>query len=311
MTALVLGTMYFGTKTDERTSFQLLDRYVEAGGTVIDTANCYAFWSNPTGHGGQSEELIGRWLKLNPDLRNSLRIATKVGAEPLDSGGPDSGGTEGLSAATIVREARRSLERLGLDRIDLYWAHLEDRSVSQEETLGAFANLVDEGLVAAIGVSNHPVWRVEEARAISAANHWPSYSALQLSTSYVRPRPDAPVPGKDHRFGWVTDETIDYLDNHPDLELWAYSPLIGGSYNRPDRPFPEVYDHPGTTARLRVLKTVADELRVTPGQVVLAWLMPKIKPIIGASNLDQLNEALAAGEIELTDDQRSRLNAAH
>ncbi|WP_328992181.1 aldo/keto reductase [Kribbella sp. NBC_01245] len=306
MTALVLGTMYFGTKTDEKTSFQLLDRYVEAGGTVIDTANCYAFWSNPTGHGGQSEELIGRWLKLNPDLRNSLRIATKVGAEPVDGGG-----TEGLSAATIAREARRSLERLGIERIDLYWAHLEDRSVSQEEALGAFAELVDDGLVAAIGVSNHPVWRVEEARAISLANHWPSYSALQLSTSYVRPRPDAPVPGKDHRFGWVTDETIDYLDNHPDLELWAYSPLIGGSYNRPDRPFPEVYDHPGTTARLRVLKTVADELGVTPGQVVLAWLMPKIKPIIGASNLAQLNEALAAGDTKLTNDQRSRLNAAH
>lgn len=306
MTALVLGTMYFGTKTDEKTSFHLLDRYVEAGGTIIDTANCYAFWANPTGHGGQSEEVVGRWLKLNPDLRNSLRIATKVGAEPLDGGG-----TEGLSAATIAREARRSLDRLGLDRIDLYWAHLEDRSVSQEETLGAFAELVDEGLVTAIGVSNHPVWRVEEARAISEANHWPSYSAMQLSTSYVRPRPDAPVPGKDHRFGWVTDETVDYLDTHPELELWAYSPLIGGSYNRPDRPFPEVYDHPGTTARLQVLKTVAEEIGVTPSQVVLAWLMPKIKPIIGASNLDQLDEALAAGQLELTDDQRSRLNATH
>lgn len=306
MTELVLGTMYFGTKTDERTSFQLLDRYVEAGGTIIDTANCYAFWANPTGHGGQSEEVIGRWLKLNPDLRNSLRIATKVGAEPLGSGG-----TEGLSAATIAREARRSLDRLAIDRIDLYWAHLEDRSVTQEETLGAFAKLVDQGLVAAIGVSNHPVWRVEEARAISEANHWPSYSAMQLSTSYVRPRPDAPVPGKDHRFGWVTDETVDYLDTHPELELWAYSPLIGGSYNRPDRPFPEVYDHPGTTARLQVLKTVAEEIGVTPSQVVLAWLMPKIKPIIGASNLDQLDEALAAGQLELTDDQRSRLNAAH
>ena len=83
---LVLGTMYFGTRTDEATSFALLDRFVEAGGTTIDTANCYAFWQSDTGAGGQSEALIGRWLAANPGLRDDLVLATKVGQEPREPG---------------------------------------------------------------------------------------------------------------------------------------------------------------------------------------------------------------------------------
>src|SRR6478735_4395505 len=102
---LVLGTMYFGTRTDEATSYALLDRYVEAGGRVLDTANCYSFWMSDTGHGGQSEALLGRWLAANPGLRDELVIATKVGVEPTDGGG-----TEGLSAAVIERESAKSLD---------------------------------------------------------------------------------------------------------------------------------------------------------------------------------------------------------
>jgi len=305
----VLGAMYFGTKTDERTSFALLDRYVEAGGRVIDTANCYAFWANPTGAGGQSEALIGRWLAANPGLREQLTIATKVGAEPAVPGP-----IEGLSAATIARESARSLDRLGLDAIDLYWAHAEDRSVDLAETVGAFGELVAAGRVRRLGVSNHPSWRVERANAIAAAHGWTPYTALQLSTSYVQPRPDAPVPGKDHRFGWVTDETRDFVDNHPGMVVWAYSPLIGGSYARADRPFPEVYDHPGTTRRLEVLSTVAKELGATTSQAVLAWLVndsPRILPIIGASSIDQLDESIAGARLQLTPDQVARLNGAH
>jgi aryl-alcohol dehydrogenase-like predicted oxidoreductase len=303
----VLGAMYFGTKTDERTSFALLDRFVEAGGTIIDTANCYAFWASPTGAGGQSEAVLGRWLAANPGLRERLTIATKVGAEPAP------GGIEGLSAATIARESARSLDRLGIETIDLYWSHVEDRSADLTDTMAGFAELVDAGTVRRIGVSNHPTWRVERANAIAAAHGWTPYTALQLSTSYVRPRPDTKVPGKDHRFGFLTDETRDFVDNHPGMEVWAYSPLIQGSYARADRPFPEVYDHPGTTRRLEVLSAVAKELAATPSQVVLAWLVndsPQILPIIGASTIDQLDEALAGARLQLTPDQLTRLNAA-
>jgi aryl-alcohol dehydrogenase-like predicted oxidoreductase len=302
---LVLGTMYFGTRTDEATSFAMLDRYVEAGGRVLDTANCYSFWSSPTGHGGQSETVIGRWLAANPGLREELTVATKVGVEPVDSGG-----VEGLSAPVVGRECRRSLERLGVESIDLYWAHGEDRSVPLAETVAAFGALVADGLVRRLGVSNHPTWRVEQARALAAAQGVAAYTALQLTTSYVEPRPGAQVPGKDHRFGFVSDETVDYLDTHPELELWVYSPLVQGSYDRADRPFPAAYDHPGTTARLAALTRVAEARGVPRSQVVLAWLVSRgWKPIVGVSSLEQLDSALASASLELTEDELALLRA--
>lgn len=289
----MLGTMYFGTRTDEATSFALLDRYVEAGGRMLDTANCYSFWASPTGHGGQSEALLGRWLAANPGLREELVIATKVGVEPTDDGG-----IEGLSAAVIERECARSLERLGIETIDLYWAHGEDRSTDLEETVAAFGALVSRGVVRRLGVSNHPTWRVERGRALAIEQRVEPWTALQLTTSYVDPRPGAQVPGKDHRFGFVSDETVDYLDEHPDMELWVYSPLIRGSFDRKDRPFPEAYDHPGTTERLATLTREAAERGVPRSQLVLAWLLAKgWKPIVGVSSLEQLDSALASASL--------------
>ena len=245
---LVLGTMYFGTRTDEATSFALLDRFVEAGGTTIDTANCYAFWQSDTGAGGQSEALIGRWLAANPGLRDDLVLATKVGQEPREPGVFEAP-WEGLFAPVVQREFERSRERLGVETIDVYWAHGEDRTVDLAETVGAFGQLVADGGVRRLGISNHPTWRVEQARGIASAQGLEPFGLLQLTTSYVEPRPGAAVPGKDHRFGFATDETADYLMTHPQLEAWAYSPLIQGSYDRSDRPLPQAYDHPGTTRR--------------------------------------------------------------
>jgi len=303
--SLVLGTMYFGTRTDEATSFAMLDRYVEAGGRVLDTANCYSFWTSSTGHGGQSEALLGRWLAANEGAREGLVLATKVGQEPVDGGG-----VEGLSAAVIAREAALSRERLGIDVIDVYWAHGEDRSVPLAETVAAFGALVSSGAVRRLGVSNHPVWRVEEARSLAAEQQVAAYSALQLTTSYVEPRPGAPVPGKDHRFGFVSDETVDYLAEHGDLELWVYSPLVQGSYDRADRPFPSAYEHPGTTARLAALAAVASARGVAPSQVVLAWLLDRgWKPIVGVSTLEQLDSALCAATLELSPDELAALDA--
>jgi aryl-alcohol dehydrogenase-like predicted oxidoreductase len=294
---LVLGAMYFGTRTDRATSYALLDRFVEAGGTTVDTANCYAFWLSETGSGGQSEAVVGDWLRLNQGLRDDLVISTKVGVEP--AGG---GRLEGLSAEVITRECERSRDRLGVESIDVYWAHGEDREVPLEETVTAFGGLITSGYVDRVGLSNHPTWRVERARAIALADGLVPPTALQLTTSYVRPRPDVAVPGKDHRFGFVSDETIDYVTEHPEIEVWAYSPLVQGCYDRSDRPFPEAYDHPGTTRRLKVLSRVAERLGVTRGQLVLAWLMsstPEIRPIVGVSSVVQLEEALAAADLAL------------
>ena len=309
---LVLGTMYFGTRTNEATSFALLDRFVEAGGRTIDTANCYSFWSSESGAGGQSEEVIGRWLAARPGLRNQVEIATKVGVEPVDPKN-HAKGIEGLSPEVIARECDRSLERLSLDRIDLYWAHGEDRSTNITATAEAMGHLVTDGKVARLGISNHPTWLVERGRAHAVAHDLEPWTALQLTTSYVRPRPDATVPGKDHRFGFVTDETLDYVVENQPMELWAYSPLIQGSYDRDDRPFPSEYDHPGTTRRLAVLTEVAADLGVTRGQVVLAWLRhgtPSIRPILGVSSLAQLDEALVAGDLALDAATMERLDSA-
>src|SRR4051812_5325370 len=296
--------MYFGTRTDEATSYALLDRFVEAGGRVLDTANCYSFWSSPTGHGGQSEALIGRWLAANPGLRDELTIATKVGVEPRDEGG-----VEGLSAPVIERESARSLERLGIEAIDLYWAHGEDRATDLEETVAAFGALVERGAVRRLGVSNHPPWRVEQARAIAGRLGVEPYTALQLTTSYVEPRPGASVPGKDHRFGFVSDETVDYLDTHPELDLWVYSPLVQGSFDRDDRPFPPAYDHPGTTGRLAALRRLAGERGVPASRVVLAWLVARgWRPIVGVSTLDQLESAIASAALDLSPEDLAELD---
>lgn len=305
---LVLGTMYFGTRTDQKTSFALLDAFVDAGGTTLDTANCYAFWVSESGGGGQSEALLGDWFRANPGVRDRVTLTTKVGAEPATPG--DFTVEQGLSPAVVRREAERSLERLGTDRIDLYWAHVMDRHTPIEETVDALGELVREGRATRLGISNHPTWMVERARAHAAARGLEPFTALQLSTSYVERRPGAEVEGKANPFGWVTEETLHYVDVHPEIELWAYSPLIQGSFDRDDRPFPQAYEHRGTSGRLAVLDEVARRFGVERSTVVLAWLTRHgIRPILGVSTPEQLRSALAAGDLELDDEVMGQLDA--
>jgi aryl-alcohol dehydrogenase-like predicted oxidoreductase len=308
---LALGTMFFDTRVDEQTSFDLLDRFVEAGGRVIDTANAYSFWTDPSGLGGQSEALIGSWLARRPGLRDHLVISTKVGAAPTVAGEWPSS-AEGLSAPAIKAAAEASLARLGTDRIDLYWTHMQDLKVPLEETVGALADLVADGTVGRLGCSNHPVWRVERARQIAWANGWASYGAIQLRHSYLQPRPGAwATVDASHRF--VTEDVLDYVQGDPELSLWAYTALINGAYTRADRPLPEGYHHPGTTRRLAALAVVADQLGVSRNQVVLAWLAggdPPVTPIVGVSTPEQLDEAVAGFALTLTPEQRQRLDAA-
>lgn len=309
---LVLGTMYFGTKVEEATAFAILDEFVAAGGTTVDTANCYSFWASGVGAGGQAEAVIGRWLKANPGVRDTLQIATKVGVEPTDPN--DFSRLEGLSGEAILRAFQGSRERLGLDVIDWYWAHADDRSVDLAETVGALGALTALGSVRRLGASNYATWRVERARATAAQAGMPGFSALQLTTSYLQPRPGAAVEGKDHRFGFLTDETRDYVSAHPEFEVWAYSPLVQGSYDRADRPFPQAYDHPGSTRRLAALTDLAERRGVQRSALVLAWLLastPSIRPILGVSTVEQLQAGLVGGTLHLDADDLAALDAQH
>ncbi|MFC1400146.1 MULTISPECIES: aldo/keto reductase [Streptacidiphilus] len=312
VSVLSLGAMRMGSSTDEATSFAILDRYVEAGGNFIDTSDNYAFWDDGS-QGGQSEELLGRWRRSR-GIGDEITIATKLGARPLAPGTGYIDNPEGLSAKVIRESAERSRERLGLDRLPLLYAHIEDPRVELRETVEGFAELVAEGTVGLLGVSNHWAWRVERARNIAAAAGLPGYEVLQYRHTYLRPRADLPGQlSRDGDHGLVGADLLSYLREDPRLTMVAYSPLADGGYTRSDKPLNAAFDHPGTEVRLAALRQVAGETGATLNQVVLSWLIGgevPILPLVGASSVAQLEESLAAVDLELTEDQRTRLDAA-
>jgi aryl-alcohol dehydrogenase-like predicted oxidoreductase len=300
---ICLGTMYFGYRTDEATSFAILDRFAEAGGTFLDTANNYGQWH---GDAGESERVIGRWLRSR-GMAGRMVLATKVGARTTVPGDPDPRHWQGLGAAAIAEDAETSLRNLGVDRLDLYYAHIDDRSTPLEETVAALASLAESGQAGLLGCSNTATWRIERARRIARAAGRPGYSCVQQQHTYLRPLPD---PGQ---LNLITEELLDYAAAS-DLTLLAYSPLLAGCYARPDKPLPAAYAHAANRARLCVLSEVAGELGATPGQVVLAWLLarsrPGIIPIPGASTVAQLDEILSATSLSLEDEVIRRLDEA-
>ncbi|WP_214103030.1 aldo/keto reductase [Acrocarpospora catenulata] len=312
VSVLSLGAMLFGTATDEATSYAILDRYVEAGGTFIDTSDNYAFWENG-GQGGESEELLGRWRRSR-GIGDEIVIATKLGARPLAPGTSYTDNPEGLSAKVIRESSERSRDRLGLDKLDVLYAHIEDTKTPLQETVEGFAELVAEGTVGLLGASNHWIWRVERARNIAAAAGLPGYELLQYHHTYLRRRTDRPSPlSADGDLGATSGDLLSYVRADPSLTLVAYSPLLRGAYTRPDKPIDEAVRLPGYETRLTALHEVATELGATLNQVVLAWLIcgdiPVI-PLIGASSPAQLEESLGAVDIELTPDQLAKLDAA-
>jgi aryl-alcohol dehydrogenase-like predicted oxidoreductase len=299
---LCLGTMYFGYRTDEPTSFAILDRFLEAGGTFLDTANNYGQWH---GDAGESERVLGRWRRSR-SLTDEVVVATKVGARTLVPGDPSPEHWQGLGAKAIREDAETSLRQLGVERLDLYYAHIDDRATPQEETVDALAGLAEQGTVGLLGASNHATWRIDRARAIARAAGRPAYQCVQQEHSYLLALPD---PGQ---LNLVTEELVDYAAAE-DLTLLAYSPLLKGTYARPGEAPMRGYDHPGNRPRLAVLREVAAELGATPNQVVLAWLMqgrPAFIPVVGASSVAQLDELLGAVDLRLDDDVRRRLDAA-
>ena len=308
---LCLGTMYFGTTIDETTSQAILDRFVDAGGTFLDTANAYSFWVEG-GVGGESEEVLGRWLRSRK-AHDRVVVATKVGAHLRDASRPyGARGREGLSASTIREQAAASLRRLGTDRIDLYYAHADDRDTPLDETVGAFGELVTRGDVGLVAASNHTTWRLALARHLAHQIDVAPYAAIQQRHSYLEAR---------HMRGRLTDtiqlpitpELLDYVRDQSDLTVLAYSALLSGAYSRPDRPLPADYDTPMAPSRLEVARDVATELGATVNQVVLAWMLagdPPILPILGVSSVEQLEECLGAVQLRMSADVMQRLGEA-
>jgi aryl-alcohol dehydrogenase-like predicted oxidoreductase len=300
VSALGLGAMFFGTRTAAETSYQLLDEYVAAGGNFIDTANIYAHWVSGF-KGGESEILLGDWLRQRGN-RSQLVIATKVGFNYP-------GVQQELSAKTIEEECNKSLKRMGIDTIDLFYAHVDDYNTPLEETLEAFDKLVKAGKVRFIGASNYLAWRLEEARCISQAHGWANFCCVQQRHTYLRVKPGGSTAPQ----VTTNPDLFDY-SRRRNFPIVGYSVLLGGAYTQLDRSIPESYLGPDTDARLEILQSIAAETHATPNQVVLAWILnsdyPTI-PLIAASSHEQLQENLGALDVKLSTEQMQRLDDAH
>jgi aryl-alcohol dehydrogenase-like predicted oxidoreductase len=300
---LCLGTLFFGGAVDRTTSFALLDAFADAGGTFVDTANCYNSWQ---GSGDESELTVGEWLRGRPD-RDSLVVATKIGGRPTTPGSRTD--FEGLSASAVAHAVEESLRRLGTDRLDICYAHLRDESVELAETLGAFEDQRQRGRVDVVGLSNHTAGDVRVARDLARSNGWTPAGCVQQRHSYLQP-----MPGTSFGAQIALDrELADYALAEPDLLLLGYSPLLAGAYSRPDRPLLPHYLHTGTPPRLLALSRVAHQLDATLNQVVLAWMLrstPSVIPVLGVSSLDQLKECVEAVHLELSEEHLRELAVA-
>ena len=319
---MCLGAMIMGTTTDQATSYAMLDRFLAAGGNFIDTANCYAWWI-PQGRGGESETLLGNWMKERGN-RQKVFLATKGGAALPNLGAvKDAQGNiawekvrdnyEYLAPAALRKALEDSLRRLQVETIDLYYVHIDDRATPMEETLEVLNNFVQEGKVRFIGCSNFRTWRLERALGISKSRGWAQYVAAQEEYSYFRPK-----PGTDFGIGVHTDdEQLDFLRANEDVALVAYSPLLKGIYDdaeKRERYYNwSIYNNDDSRARLKVLSEVAARLGVSNSQLVLAWLLhhqPRVIPIMAASRMEQYEHNMKALEIELSDEDMAVLNAA-
>jgi aryl-alcohol dehydrogenase-like predicted oxidoreductase len=294
---LCLGTMHFGGKVDEETSWRLMDLYAEAGGNFLDTANIYGR-KDREALGGNSEVVVGRWLRERSN-RDAVVLASKVGFECPGVEG-------GLSGRVIQSECDKSLQRLGVETLDLYYAHRDDRTVPLEETLAAMDALVRQGKVRTVGVSNCRAWRIQAARDLAARSGYPQCCCVQQRFTYLRPRPGAD-------FGAQVAANEDLLDycREEHVTLTAYTPLLKGAYTRSDKAVPSSYVWADSTVRLAALRELAKERGVTANQLVLAWIRraPAVTvPVFSVSRQEQLRENLGALEVQLSDEDMKKLD---
>jgi len=299
VSAFCLGAMHFGTKVPKETAFTLLDLYCDKGGMFIDTANCYTHWDE-NGRGGESEELLGEWFASRGN-RKDIFIATKVGS-------PYTGVEAGLQKERIISECEKSLKRLGIETIDLYYAHRDTRHVPLEETLEAFDSLVKSGKVKHIAVSNYMPWRIQKALDISESKKLAAYSCVQFRYSYLRQNES----GSHSVHLYVDRNMIDFLQQTR-MPLIAFSPLLRGAFTNSEKKIPEVFIGPDSDLRMETLRKCAQEVGATPNQVLLAWLAKRpfqTIPLFSASTEAQLKENLGAADLELSDEILERLNTA-
>ena len=289
---LVLGGNVFGWTADETASFAILDAFVAGGGNAIDTADAYSVWVPGHEGGGQSETVIGKWLNKR-GRRDDVLIFTKVGMEL----GKDK---KGLSKAYIKRAVEDSLRRLQTDYIDLYQSHKDDESLPVTEPLEAYAELLKEGKIRAIGASNFSPTRLQEALD-AAENGLPRYESLQpeynLYDRSTFEQDDLPIVqnsgiGVIPYFGLAAGFLTGKYRTEDDLKKSQRGGGIGKKYLN-DR----------GRAILSALDSVADRHSATPAQVALAWLMqaPGITaPIASSTSVAQVNELLKATELQLS-----------
>ena len=294
---LVLGGNVFGWTADKATSFAVLDAFVGAGGTMIDTADVYSAWVD--GHkGGESETVIGEWLKQS-GKRDDVLIATKVGMMP-----------GGLQPETIERAVEGSLKRLGTDRIDLYFAHKDDAETPIDATLEAFSRLIDAGKVRSIGASNYSAMRLKAALDAAKASSLPHYTVLQPEYNLVS------------RTGFEGElQDLAVTQNIGVIPYYGLaSGFLTGKYRSADDFGKSVRG--GGMAKLlegkggkilAEMDAVAAETGATLAQIALAWLAAQegvTAPIASATSVDQVTELMGFLSVDLSRDQIDRLTNA-
>lgn len=292
---LCLGGNVFGWSANEAQSHAVLDAYVGHGGNFVDTADMYSQWKEGN-NGGDSEKIIGTWIKARSN-RNQLVIATKVGKHSKRLG---------LSAANILVACDESLDRLQTDYIDLYYSHEDDESVSMQETMGAYEQLIAQGKVRYIAASNFTPARLLEALAFSAENSVPSYIAVQDQYNLMAREP-------------FESQTAPILAEHAISAIPFFSLARGfltGKY-RPGVTVDSVraagvsdYTNEKGYAVVAALDEIAKNHNTSLGAVALAWLRanPVVSaPIASARTVEQLNEIIQI--VELSTTEVEQLNA--
>jgi aryl-alcohol dehydrogenase-like predicted oxidoreductase len=298
---LAFGGNVFGWTADAARSFQLLDAFVDAGCNLIDTADVYSRWV-PGHRGGESETLIGQWLARS-GRRNQVLIATKAGMDMGD-------GNKGLSPAYLRRAVDASLQRLGIDCIDLYQAHVDDADIPLEDTLGTFAELIRAGKVRAIGASNYTAPRLAQALAVSARLGLPRYETLQPGYNLA------------DRAGFEGE--LQALSVQEGLSVIPYYSLAAGFLTGKYRT-PEDLQGRARGARagsylnerglriLGALDAVAGRLGTSQTAVAIAWLRDRpaiAAPIASATSVEQLQALLAGLRLTLDAAAVAELDAA-
>lgn len=298
ITPLMLGTNVLGWTVDDATSFAILDAFVDAGGNAIDTADVYSAWV-PGHTGGESESVIGRWLKQS-GKRDKVVIATKVGMWPKRLG---------LKRENILAACDESLQRLGIDTIDLYQLHRDDEATPAEEYLGALGELQKAGKVRAIGASNFKAGRLEDGLRAAKEQGLPRFETLQPEYNLMNRDIEADlqpvcvresvslIPYYGLANGYLTGKYRTAEDKSKSIR--------GGRMDK--------YMEGKGPAVLAALDTVGARVGATPAQVALAWLMAKpamAAPIASATSVKQLNELMGALKVTLSADDVAALDKA-